>query len=302
VTDYGGWFPAGSQSKMTVEQLFRDQYCAQRKRRGCVKHRVYRSLIAAALLLGLAGLARSADKPKPPQAPANTRKIPSVPINPHALEILDQMCKVFTSAKAFSYHAEINFDSVLPSDVKLQFAAAMDVALARPDHLAVSYDSDLGGKRMWYDGKTVTVLDPAHMTYATVAAPPSIDKMLEQFAKERNVSIPLEGFDFSHPCERIRGNLLHGAYVGVGDVDGVDYDHLAFTQKSVDWQIWIDRTKRPLPRKVVITYTSLPMAPQYSAVLTHWNFDPKFPADFFAPQIPKKALRIKFIEMKEKRK
>jgi hypothetical protein len=193
--------------------------------------RMLQNLMALALLLVLAGLAGAAESPKPPDAPVNPPKIPNVPVNSQALQILSRACEALSSAKALSYHAEINFDSVLPSDIKLQFAAAMDVATQRPDQLAVDYASDLGGKRLWYDGKTVTVFDPAHMTYATVAAPDSIDKMLEQFAK-RNVSIPLEGFDFTHPYERIRGNLLHGTYVGVGDVDGVDCDHLAFMQKG----------------------------------------------------------------------
>jgi hypothetical protein len=254
--------------------------------------------MTVAVLLVLAGLAGAA----PPPKSAKFASMAKAPVNPRALRILNQVCEVLSSAKAFSYHAEINFDSVLPSDVKLQFAAAMDVALQRPNRLAVAYASDLGGKRVWYNGKSVTVLDPARLTYATAAAPASIDEMLEKFAQRNNMSIPLEGFDFSHPCARIQGNLVHGAYVGVGDVDGVDCDHLAFMQKGADWQIWIDRAKPPLPRKVVITYTLLPMAPQYSAVLSKWNFDPKFPEGFFEPQIPKPALRIKFIDFKEKRK
>ncbi len=266
------------------------------------RHHLLRTLIALALVVVLAGLAGAVESPKPvqspkaPSAPVKPARIPTIPVNPHALEILSRVCEVLSSAKAFTYHAEINFDSVLPSDVKLQFAAAMDVAIQRPDHLAVTYASDLGGKRVWYDGKTVTVLDPAHMTYATAPAPPSIDRMFEEFAREKNVSLPLEGFDFSKPCERIRPTLLHGTYVGVGDVDGVDCDHLAFMEKSNAWQIWIDREKRPVARKVVITYKALPMAPQYTAVLSHWNFDPKFPAGFFEAQIPKQAMRIKFME------
>jgi len=251
-------------------------------------------LIATALLAVIAGPAGAAEKSKPAKPVA-------VSVNPYALQVLDKACTLLESAKALSYHAEINFDSVLPSGVKLQFAAAMDVAIQRPDHLAVSYASDLGGKRLWYDGKTMTLLDPAHMTYATVAAPASIDAMFEQFAKKK-VSIPLEGFDFSHPCERIRGKLIRGTFVGVGDVDSADCDHLAFMQKDVDWQIWISREKPALPRKIVITYVAMPMAPQYSAVLSQWNFDPKFPASFFEPQIPKNAVRVKYLEVKEKRK
>lgn len=257
--------------------------------------------MTAAMLLVLAASAGAAQSPKSSKF-ASMAKASKAPVNTHALQILNQVCDVLSSAKSLSYHAEINFDSVLPSDVKLQFAAAMDVALQRPDHLAVTYASDLGGKRVWYNGKSATVLDPAHLTYATVAAPPTIDQMFEKFAQQKNMSIPLEGFDFSHPCARIQGNLIHGTYVGVGDVDGVECDHLAFMQRGVDWQIWVERGKPPLPRKVVIIYTMLPMAPQYSAVLTKWDFDPKFPADFFQPQIPKQALRIKFIDFKEKRK
>jgi hypothetical protein len=264
--------------------------------------RVLQNLMVLALLLVLAGLASAAELSKPANAPVNPPKMPNVPVSPRALRILNGACEVLSSANAFTYHAEINFDSVLPSYVKLQFAAEMEVAIQRPDHLPVSYASDLGGKRVWYDGKSVTVLDLAHMTYATVAAPARIDQMLVRFAREKNVSLPLEGFDFSKPCERIRPDLIHGTYVGVGDVDGVDCDHLAFIQKGSDWQIWIDREKWPLVRKIVITYKAQPMAPQYSAVLSRWNFKPRFPAGFFKPQIPKNAMRIKFIESEEKRK
>ncbi len=260
--------------------------------------RVRRILIAVALIAMAAGPAGAAEKSKPAAKPV---KRAAVAINPYAMQVLDKACTLLDSAKALSYHAEINFDSVLPSGVKLQFAAAMEVAIQRPDHLAVSYASDLGGKHLWYDGKNITLLDPAHLTYTTVAAPPSIDRMFEQFAKKK-VSIPLEGFDFSHPCERIRGKLLRGTYVGVGDADGIDCDHLAFMQKETDWQIWIERGKQAVPRKIVITYVAMPMAPQYSAVLSQWNFDPKFPDGFFEAQIPKNALRVKFLEMKEKRK
>jgi hypothetical protein len=260
--------------------------------------RLRKGVIAIALLAVIAGPAGAAEKSKPAAKPA---KPAAVSINPYALQVLDKACTLLSSAKALSYHAEINFDSVLPSGIKLQFAAAMDVAIQRPNHLAVVYASDLGRKRLWYDGQTMTLLDAAHMTYTALAAPPTIDRMLEQAAKKK-VSIPLEGFDFSHPCERIRGKLLRGTYVGVGDVDGADCDHLAFMQKDADWQIWIDRGKDPLPRKIVITYVAMPMAPQYSAVLSQWNFDPKFPAGLFEPQIPKNAVRVKFLEMKEKRK
>ena len=55
---------------------------------------------------------------------------------------------------------------------------------------------------------------------------------------------------------------------------GADTDHYAFRQGDVDWQIWIERGERPLPRKLVITTREEVGQPQYSAELT-WNLNPQ---------------------------
>ena len=71
----------------------------------------------------------------------------------------------------------------MPSEVKLQFAGASDFAVRRPNALAVDYESDLGAKRLWYNGKTLTIFDAPTMTYASTPVPPSIDGMLESVTR-----------------------------------------------------------------------------------------------------------------------
>jgi hypothetical protein len=73
---------------------------------------------------------------------------PSPQVAPLADKLLRQACEVLGSAKALTFHAEITFDEVLPSAVKVQFAGAMDFALQRPGELAVDYRSDLGAKQL----------------------------------------------------------------------------------------------------------------------------------------------------------
>jgi hypothetical protein len=216
--------------------------------------------------------------------------------------VLARPCSVLSAAKTVTYPAEINFDSVLPSYVKLQYAAEMDTAIARPDKLAITYKSDLGAKAIWYNGKTLTILDPPHRSYASIPAPDSIDAMLVKTAQEKNVSIPLEAFDFEHPCERVYPKIQRGKYVGVNDVDGVDCDHLAFVQSELDWQVWIDRSSVPLPRKIVITYKQLPAQPQWAAVFSNWRFNRKLPAALFQPKIPSGMIQTSFIGTQEKSK
>lgn len=262
----------------------------------------FAAAVAAVLLASSPGVSAetaapaSAASPASPQAPQAA--LPPN-IDPRADQLLNRSCDDLGSSKAFTFHAEITFDKVLPSNVKLQFAAAADYAVQRPDQIAVEFHSDLGGKLIWYNGTTVTILDPPHMFYATVEVPDSIDGMMERLEQIHNLSIPLADLAYSHPCEMFRRGVIYAAYVGVNDVAGEDSDHLAFAKKDVDWQIWLQRTGRHLPRKVVINYRNAPGSPEYVAVLSDWKFPASIPASVFQPDLPKDAKRIDIMKVKE---
>jgi hypothetical protein len=245
-------------------------------------------LVLATAVLANPGLtmATGPDAPQPKIAPA-------------AVKLVNQTCSVLGSAKAFSFHAEILFDQVLPSAVKVQFAAAMDFVLQRPDEIAVDYHSDLGAKKVWYKGDTLTVYDPGKLMFATATVPTSIDAMIDQVAAEKHLTIPLSDLAYTDPCEPFRKKVDYGAYIGVGDVNGVECDHLAFSSATADLQIWIDRFGKPLPRKIVINYRSQPGSPEYIAVLSDWKFPLDFPASRFSLELPKNAIKIDFLPAKE---
>jgi hypothetical protein len=220
-------------------------------------------------------------------------------IDPYVDRLLNRSCGELASSKAFTFHAEITFDQVLPSNVKLQFAVAADYAVQRPDQLAVDYHSDLGAKRIWYSGNQLTIFDPPHMVYATTEVPLSIDGMMDRTEENYNLSIPLADLAYSHPCQMFLKRVIFAAYVGVNDVAGEDCDHLAFTESNVDWQIWLQRTGKNLPRKIVINYRNAPGSPEYVAVLSDWKFPATIPATVFQPDLPKDARRIGIMKVKE---
>ena len=233
------------------------------------------------------------------EATASSNEVPV--IDPEVRAVLTRACRELSSARTVTYHAEINFDSVLSSGVKLQYAAEMDTAIRRPNRLAISYKSDLGTKAIWYNGTTLTIYDHAHRVYASTAAPDSIDAMLTQVADQKHLSIPLEGFDFSNPCRRAYGEIRRGKYIGINDVGGVACDHLAFIQQSADWQLWIDHSRTPLPRKIVITHKNVPSQPQWTAVFSKWRLNRKLPASLFQSRIPKGVTKASFVEAEENR-
>jgi hypothetical protein len=75
----------------------------------------------------------------------------------------------------------------------------------------------------------------------------------------------------------------------------VSCHHLAFSQETIDWQIWIEDGPRPVPRKLVITYKTEPGSPQYVARLSGWNFQPRFSKHFFTFEAPAGAGEMEFL-------
>ncbi len=191
------------------------------------------------------------------------------------------------------------FDRVLPHTVKVQFAGEINFYLQRPDELAVDYQSDLGGKRVWYQDAELTIFDLPHQMYANTKAPSSIDSMLDEVAQKEHVTLPLANLAYSNPCERIRKQIIYGGYIGVNDVNGEDCDHVAFSSGNTDLQLWLARSGKPIPRKIVINYRTEPGSPQYIAVLSGWKFPKEIPSSDFAPRVPKDAKRIEFLKVQE---
>ena len=262
--------------------------------------------MVAVFLVSNLGIAAETDAPTADASPASqpapqAETAPKSKIDPYVERLLNRSCEDLTSSKAFTFHAEIAFDQVLPSNVKLQFAAAADYAVQRPDQLAVHFHSDLGAKEIWYSGTNVTIFDPPHMVYASTAVPDSIDGMMERIEEIHNLSIPLADLAYSHPCQMFLKRVIFAAYVGVNDMGGEDCDHLAFAENSVDWQIWLQRTGKHLPRKIVINYRNAPGSPEYVAVLSDWKFPATIPATVFQPDLPKDAKRIGIMKVKERK-
>ena len=207
---------------------------------------------------------------------------------------LRQMAAYVGSAEQFTFHADITFDHVLPSGQKLQFSASEDVALQRPGRLYVAWSGDLGDRRFWYDGKSVTLYDPATPFYASEPAPGEIDAMLDKLLPQLNFSPPLADLMYSDPYGRVHSNIQYGFDLGTNEVNGRSCRTFAFVEKDVDWQIWIDPGPQLVPCKLVITYRSLPSQPQFSAVFSHWDFSPRIAAPVFTATLPAGVQKIQF--------
>jgi len=72
--------------------------------------------------------------------------------------------------------------------------------------------------------------------------------------------------------------------------------HLAFTQDNLDWQVWIEDGPQPLIRKFVITQKNEPGAPEFTALIMHWNVSDRVDDSDFAFSPPKGAAKVEMQE------
>lgn len=247
-----------------------------------------RYTILIAVLLVVAGICSAQQQP-----PASTPQTPAEPaVAPEALAALEKMGGFLRTLKTFTLRADTTLDEVLDdTGQKIQFGGVIDFQVRQPDRLRADITSDREQRQLFYDGKTLTMYGARVKYYASVPAPPTIRDMLTVAEQKYEVELPLSdlffwGTDKAHP-EDIKAAI----YVGPSWISGALCDHYAFRQEEADWQIWIERSDTPLPRKLAITTTEEEEQPQFVAVLT-WNITPQLDDALFTFVPPADAQRI----------
>lgn len=228
-------------------------------------------------------------------AVANTAHAQDGPdIDPRADQILRQASAHLAALDQFTLHAEVVEDDTLESGQLVEFGKSVDIAVRRPDGIWANIQGERGHKRIWYDGSSVTLLDYVYGTYAQAALPNTIDAALDDLADRYGVVFPLSDFAYSDLYTALADNITSGIYVGTRIIAGVSYHHLAFSQETIDWEIWIEDGPSPLPRKLVIIYKDQPGIPRFSALITDWELG-GLPDETFTFEVPAGVQRIEFL-------
>jgi hypothetical protein len=250
-------------------------------------------IFCIAIGLGITGLASAQSQP---------REVQEEPvISVRADSLLKEMGEYLADSKEFTFHAEVTFDELMHSGQKIQYSSSKDVAVRRPDRIYAESHGDLGSKRFWYDGENITLLNEDLGVYATSPAKPTIDKTVDHIMEKFGFALPLADLVYKDPYAILIENVQFGIYAGLHNVGGVRCHHLAFVEKFIDWQIWIEDGKQLVPRKIVITYKTMPGSPQFTAVLSEWDLKTRLPESIFTADIPadQGITKIEFLTVKE---
>lgn len=244
-----------------------------------------------ALVIVAAGGALAEQPKRPPQ-----QQLPphAAEVEEDALKALARMGAYLDTLKTFGIKAQTALDVVTVDGQRLQLDAVTTYTVRRPNGFVIDVKSDIKSRRFFYDGKQFTIYAPELKYYASVDAPATNVATLDAISDRYGISLPLEDLFRWGGAEPARADkLISGFVVGPATIDGVETEQFAFREKDMDWQIWIQKGDRPLPRKIVIIDRTDPAYPTYTARLS-WTENPTLTQkDFtFTPASDAKPIRL----------
>lgn len=218
-------------------------------------------------------------------------------LDSEAAAVLQSMSNYLGSRADYSFKADIMYDEVLGSGQKVQYGAEAVAYLTKPNKFAISYITERGGYKLWYNAGQATILEIPENDYATATLPGTVDQALNKLSDEYAFDPVLSEFLFINTFKTLTKNVTSGRSLGPSRVSGATCRHLIFRGKDIDWQIWVEDGNRPVPRKLVITYKNRPESPQFIALIKDWVANKTIRDAAYKPDIPKMSSQGEFLQI-----
>ena len=220
-------------------------------------------------------------------------------LDPEADRILRTMSDYFGGTKAFSVNADIGNEIITYTGEKLQLSSASTVVMQRPDKFHVTRKGIIADLELTYDGKLLTLYGKNLNLYAQHQVAGNSDDAIKTLEMETGLDAPGADLLFSDPYSVLSSGVDSSSYIGTDYVNGIECHHLAFREKKVDWQLWVQAGATPLPMKYIITSKWQTGSPQYSVQFRDWNTKPVLNTNLFTFSVPQGALSLASLKADE---
>jgi hypothetical protein len=212
-------------------------------------------------------------------------------VAPEARDAVTKMGKALATG-AFSFEAK-TIRQYEKDNLPLHIVHAMAVTVHRPDHLRIDINGDDGRSEIGYDGKTLTIYNVAAKRYGTIPITGSIETMLRTASEKMGIDFPLADLLADQPGQAFLNGVITGIKVDDATIDGQTCHHFFFVQPpGIELELWSEANDQALPRRIAITYRSLPGEPQFLAEMSDWKLGLNPSNDAFVIKLPADATRI----------
>jgi hypothetical protein len=207
-------------------------------------------------------------------------------------KILKAMSDYMAAQKSLSVRYDADIEIITPDLQKIQFTASGDVLVDRQGGLRATRTGGYADVELVFDGKAVIVHNRPAKAFTRIEAPGTIDALVERLRTEHGVEIPGADLLLSRSFDQLTEDVMDAKHVGLGVIDGVECEHLAFRNQDTDWQLWVETGSRPIPRKYIITSKAVAQAPQYTLRIKELRTDVTPDAGAFVFKAPEGVKQV----------
>ncbi|WPU63506.1 DUF2092 domain-containing protein [Peredibacter starrii] len=212
-------------------------------------------------------------------------------VDPEVIDRIEEMGKYLRSLKKFEVESNFTFEIATEDNQKFSYPGKLHYKVKRPNKLFAELKSDHKQRQYYYDGTSMTIYDPKSKFYGQIAAPETIDELMEEIEENYKIILPLEDlFDWGTdkaPTDKIS----MATYIGESKINNIEVEQFVIRQGNIDWQLWVKKGDEPIPQKIIYTAIDDQVRPQFSAELK-WTLDPKIKTNDFEFKPPKGSYKI----------
>ena len=220
-------------------------------------------------------------------------------IDPEADKILKSMSDYLGGLSMFSMNADIDNEIVDLAGQKLQLSSGATIIIKRPGNLYIHKQGAYADVEFLFNGKVLTLYGKGMNAYMQVDSPGNTDKAFNTLETEIGLDAPGSDLLLANPYPSLSDGVTISTYLGTAYVNGIECHYLIFRAAQVDWQLWVQTGKTPLPMKYIITTKWVTGAPQYSIRFRDWNTKPQIDADQFEFTVPDGAIKLETLPVNE---
>lgn len=224
-------------------------------------------------------------------------QVQAAAVDPVATQTLRQMTEYLGGLQTFTVHTQSTLEDTLDSGHRIDLDVSANVTIDRPNRLHAERKGELVDQAFYYNGKTLTLYNPAAKVYATEKAPDTIEGTLDFTRESLGLMVPVADLIYRQAFSLLMQNVTLAVVVGKSVINGVVCHHLLFSKPGVDFQVWVAQGDKPLPYKYVVTDTQTPMGLSTSTVMGDWNTSPAVDDARFTFIPPKDAKPIDFMPL-----
>src|SRR3954471_11655690 len=151
-----------------------------------------------------------------------------------AVNLLRAMTDYTAAQKAITATFDSDTEVITAEMQKIQFASSGKFMLARPDKLHVKRTGGYADVDLVFDGKTVSLYGNNAKAYVQADVAGTIDQLVEAI-QARPAAAPGTDLLLSNAFDVLTSDVVDGAHIGQGVIDGVECEHLAFRGHDTDW-------------------------------------------------------------------